>query len=316
MAKNLVKLIILLVAMGLAFLVIKPFLTALVFAAVTAYALYPIHMKLSKKIGEATSRYLMVFTALIIGIVFLAYGTSVFINELAKAYMHISGLDINYYNSMLGDTVKSVARVVFTKAIENVSGTITSIPRVILSVFIFFSAVFYLLKDGPALAIWIKKIVPIETEKKNHLIKEIERYTYAYLYVWLMIAVVQGVIASVLFYLFGLPYVILAGAVVAVLSFLPIVGPGTLYIPAGIALILSGQLYMGLGLMACGLVIGGILDYVLRPYLAGQKAKAQPLLMLIGLLGGLMVMGSAGLIIGPIVLICVSALLGANAETK
>ncbi|MEK6807577.1 MAG: AI-2E family transporter [Nanoarchaeota archaeon] len=316
MAKNLVKLIILIIALGLAFLVIRPFLTALVFAAVVAYALQPIHSKLSKKIGESASRYLMVFAALIIGITFLAYGTSIFINELAKAYMHISGLDINYYNSMIGDTVKSIARVVFTKAIENLSGTITSIPKVILSVFIFFSAVFYLLKDGPALASWVKKAVPLETEKKNHLVKEIERYTYAYLYVWMMIAAAQGIIASVLFYLFGLPYVILAGIVVAILSFLPIVGPGTLYIPAGIALILSGQLYAGIGLMAIGLAIGGVLDYVLRPYFAGQKAKAHPLLMLIGILGGLMVMGSAGLIVGPIVLICAAAMLGANAETK
>ena len=66
---------------------------------------------------------------------------------------------------------------------------------------------------------------------------------------------------------------------------------------------------MVFGIFFCGLTIGGILDYVVRPYLAGKQSQSHPLLVLLGILGGLSLIGPAGIIVGPIILLAAAATL-------
>ncbi|MBI2041345.1 MAG: AI-2E family transporter [DPANN group archaeon] len=89
--------------------------------------------------------------------------------------------------------------------------------------------------------------------------------------------------------------------------------PYALYIPIAVITILNGDVNAGIGLLAYGLVTGSILDYILRPYLAGKHADAHPLLILLGVLGGLILLGPAGIIVGPVILLgAVTVLKSAN----
>ncbi len=309
MAEQFGRLAVVLISAILAFLVIKPFITALIFAAVIAYLLYPLHLNISKKIGYSWSCLILTIASAAIVIAIIAYGTSILLNEVSKAYMFISKLNIQYYDSAIGDTLKNLTRILFSKIIEGLSNSITSIPKVLLTFMVFFISLFYFLKDGQKLVDWARSAMPLESEAKNQIIKTMQKYTHAYFYVWALIALLQGIVAALGFYIFSVPYIILGALSAAVLSFLPVIGPYALYVPVGLTLVLSGEVNAGLGLMVYGLGIGSVLDYVARPYLAGKKAQAHPLIILVGLLGGLALIGPAGIIVGPIILICAITML-------
>jgi len=314
MATNLNKLLVIAVASALAFLVIRPFLTALVFAAVMAHILYPMHYNLSKKISEKISVYLLTAISAALVILTISYGATILLTEISRAYLYVSKFDFSAAGLPIGETARNVIRIVFSKAIEGLSGALTSIPKIVISFFIFFISLFYFLKDGRKIVMWAKRAVPLPNEKKEIIFKDMQRYTYAFVYVWGLIGLLQGIAAVIGFYIFGLPYLFLAGLAAAIFSILPIVGPGTLYIPTSAVLILSGNINAGIGLLIYGLVIGNILDYIIRPYLASKELKSHPLLILVGILGGLSLIGPAGIIIGPVILLGAAAILkGVNA---
>jgi len=87
----------------------------------------------------------------------------------------------------------------------------------------------------------------------------------------------------------------------AVASVIPSVGPALVWVPAVIYLLLTGQVWAGLGLcLWCALVVGSV-DNVLRPILVGGDTQMPNILILISTFGGLTLFGAAGLIIGPVI---------------
>jgi len=124
----------------------------------------------------------------------------------------------------------------------------------------------------------------------------------AFIYVQFVIAILQAFVGGLGFVLFGLPYPLVAGIVMGILSFIPIIGPYAVYVPIAVISIFNGDYVMGAGLLAYGLVLMGALDYVVRPQMMGEKIRLHPLIVLIGILGGLELMGAIGVLIGPIIL--------------
>ncbi len=299
------KLILIAIALLLAGLLLKPFLTPIVFAAVIAYLMMPLHKKISAKISERFSAYFL--TTLVIGIValLLGYGASVILNEFGRAYIFISKINSSQLaiNAQLADTIKNAARFFFSRIISDFSGTVSQIPQFLLSIFIFFASIFYFFKDGEKIAKLTGENLPLPADKKEHLFNDMKKYVRAFVYVWLLIGLLQGVVAVIGFKLFGIPYALLGGFAAVILSILPVVGTSALYIPIAAVTILNGDVNSGIGLLIYGMAIGGVLDNIVRPYLAGKHADAHPLLILLGVLGGLMLLGPSGLIIGPVILL-------------
>ncbi|MBI4095997.1 MAG: AI-2E family transporter [DPANN group archaeon] len=302
---NIYKLLLVLAAVILAGMLLKPFLTPIVFAAVVVYLTMPLHKKISEKISETFSAYFM--TALVIGIVvlLLSYGASIILNEFGRAYIFISKINSSQLsiNPQLADTIKNAARFFFSRIISDFSGTVSQIPKFLLSVFIFFISLFYFFKDGEKFAKLVGENLPLPADKKDHLFNDMKKYVRAFVYVWLFIGLLQGVVAVIGFKLFGIPYAMLGGFAAVILSILPVVGTSALYIPIAAVTILNGDFNSGVGLLIYGLAIGGVLDNIIRPYLAGKHSDAHPLLILLGVLGGLILLGPSGFIIGPVILL-------------
>lgn len=299
------KFVLIAIALVLAGLLLKPFLTPIVFAAVIVYLMMPLHKKISAKISERFSAYFL--TALVIGFValLLGYGASVILNEFGRAYIFISKINSSQLaiNAQLADTIKNAARFFFSRIISDFSGTVSQIPQFLLSIFIFFASIFYFFKDGEKVAKLAGENLPLPADKKEHLFNDMKKYVRAFVYVWLLIGLLQGLVAVIGFKLFGIPYALLGGFAAVILSILPVVGTSALYIPIAAVTILNGDVNSGIGLLIYGMAIGGILDNVIRPYLAGKHADAHPFLILLGVLGGLILLGPSGLIIGPVILL-------------
>jgi predicted PurR-regulated permease PerM len=289
-------------------LLLRPFFTAIAFAAVVAFLWHPVHFKLRKLIPENISAFTLTAITASVIITILASGASLLLSEFGRFYTLFSKLDVSNIFAVapeFADSMKDVTRFFLSKIIENLSAIAVKLPYIVLSLLIFFLTLFFFIKDGERLAIWIKKNVPIELQKKEHIFKSLNNYMHAFINVWLLIGLLQAVVAVLGFFIFGLPYALLAGLIAAVLSIIPIIGPYAFYIPVGIYLILNGNVQVGIGILAYGLTLGSILDYGLRPYLASRWAVVHPLVILLGIFGGIATLGPAGFIIGPMILMII-----------
>ena len=146
-----------------------------------------------------------------------------------------------------------------------------------------------------------------ETIKK--LITQFGNITYTVIYAQLFVALVQGIVGAIGFYLFGVPFPILLGLLLAFSALIPAIGTAIIWFPSSIFLILSGYfsnnyliLGKGIGLFLYGLFIISTIDNILLAKIVHTKAKISPIITIIGVIGGASLFGIMGIFIGPILL--------------
>ncbi len=290
----------------LAFIVVRPYATALVFAMVLAYISHPLYKKVASKISPNGAATLFSVCVVAILIFIIQYGIITLIYEFAKIPAFFQQIDLSAITSEdlthMGFTFEGLVRKGLSVVTAGLYDVVYKIPQTLVSLLVFFFAYFFFLKDGEVMFKWVKDAVPLPHHKRNVMFVDIQRYAAAFIKVQVMIALIQGVVAGVGFTLFSIPYAAPAAIVAAILSILPVIGPYALYIPVGVAVILTGNVAGGLGILIYGLAIGSILDYIVRPNLMSRYANLHPLVVLIGILGGIASMGVVGIIIGPVVL--------------
>lgn len=178
--------------------------------------------------------------------------------------------------------------------------TYTAIYDVFLF-FIFWYTLFFLLKDGKALFDRVRACLPLNESDQRRLFDKFISVARATLKGTLVIGIVQGSLAGMAFRVAGIESAVFWGAVMAMLSILPMIGPPIVWVPAAISLALSGDYLSAAGLFAfCSLVVGQI-DNILRPILVGRDTQMHELFVFFGTLGGIGMFGIFGFIIGPVV---------------
>jgi len=281
----------------LAIFVAWNFVTPLIFAAILAYFSYPAYLKLKDKIGGSLSAISICAFFVAVLLVIFNYGVTFARNEVWKIYLGVAGA-----SGTLGPNMQEIISFIATNIITGLSNLVSKIPNLFIASFIFFISLFYFLRDGERFTNWIEATLPIPRRKKMQIINHVRQNVDAFVHVTLLIGIIQAGIAGIGFVIFGLEYPVLAGALAGLLSLLPIVGPYFLYGPVGAYLIFSGNTAAGIGILTYGFVLGSILDYAARPLLLGRKANIHPLIIFIGIFGGLSMLGLIGVIIGPIIL--------------
>ncbi len=116
-------------------------------------------------------------------------------------------------------------------------------------------------------------------------------------------AVIQGVLMWVAFGVFGLPNGAFWGAVVVMFSLLPVLGAGLVWGPAALVLFSDGRAGAAVGMVAWGMIMAALVDYLLRPYVSNKYAQIHPLITLVGAVAGVSYLGIIGLLIGPLALL-------------
>ena len=167
--------------------------------------------------------------------------------------------------------------------------------------FIMLYSMYFFLIDGPSLLNRILYYLPLKDEDERKLIDKFTSVTRATLKGTAVIGALQGSLAGLAFLVVGIPSSVFWGTIMVVLSIVPGIGTGLIWLPAAIILVAGGSTAKGLGLaIFCGLVVGSI-DNFLRPRLVGKDTKMPDLLILLGTMGGIVMFGILGFIIGPIV---------------
>jgi predicted PurR-regulated permease PerM len=114
-------------------------------------------------------------------------------------------------------------------------------------------------------------------------------------------AIIQGFLTAFGLSLAGVPRVVLLGTVAAFLAVLPIGAP-LIWIPAGLWLLASGRTGHGIFLLSYGVLVVSGTDHLIRPYFIARGAKIPFLLTVLGVLGGVLAFGALGIFLGPVLL--------------
>ncbi|MBT3940816.1 AI-2E family transporter [Candidatus Woesearchaeota archaeon] len=296
--KSQVRLGFIVAMLAIAFLIVKPFLISIMLSAIIAYLLWPLHRRLKKVVNEYTSALLLTIISVSILGIAVYYGINLLLEESANFYLVLSKLNLQY----LGPTAQDLGRMFTTKLINSISEQIKTVAHFFISLMIFLVSLFYFLKEGDNIFEKVSKALPFEKEHREKIVKNITQYLDEFVHVQIVIGIIEGILAAVVFYILGLPYVLLAGVAAGILSIIPGLGPALMYIPVGIFMYSTYGLQTTAILIAYGLIVGFVMDYVFRPVFYGKRVKLHPLITFLGIFGGIEMFGFIGIIIGPIIL--------------
>jgi predicted PurR-regulated permease PerM len=171
----------------------------------------------------------------------------------------------------------------------------------IIGIFVMLYLLFFLLRDGDRIALVVRRAIPLGDVYKEHLLARFTEVVRATVKGNVLVAMVQGALGGVIFWMLGLEGAFLWSVVMAVLSLLPAVGAGLIWGPVAIYFFATGDFTPALILTAYGVVVIGLADNLLRPVLVGKNAKLPDYVILISTIGGLVLFGINGFVIGPMI---------------
>jgi len=160
---------------------------------------------------------------------------------------------------------------------------------------------FFLVRDSDALARIATMALPVAPQFKEELVVKFLAVLRATVKGSLLVACIQGMLGGFAFWFLGIKGALLWAAMMAFLSLLPLIGAGLVWLPVAVYLLLTGQTWQSLALVAYGLFVIGLVDNLLRPILVGKDAGMPDYVVMITTLGGMSVLGVNGFIIGPTV---------------
>ncbi len=192
----------------------------------------------------------------------------------------------------------------------------SSASQLLLAFFIFFIALYYLLRDGTRVRQILIELSPLSDKEDTRVFDWLELAINSVIKGNLVIALVQGVLTTIGFTIFGVSNTILWGTVAAVAALIPGIGTGLVFTPAVAFLFFTGATVPALGLLVWGALGVGLIDNFLGPKLVGRGMKLHPLLVLLSVLGGLLYFGPAGIFLGPLTLSLLFALVSIYSDVS
>jgi len=296
-------------------LVFLPELNVIVLGISFAVLFQPWYDKLRAGLHEKNGLAAGLIVLLAIAIILLPlmfFGLQIFL-EAQGLYGHLasgSGVPvINWFRTTLAQFFPSL-NIDFSSYVQQVLGIVignlgpifSGVLGVVGTFFLSFFALYYFLKDGPALRAAAMRWSPLPAQHTEDILTKLHVMASSVIRGSILVSVLYGVLVGIGFFIFGLPSAILWGAVTVFASFIPVFGVYLIVVPGIVSLAIGGHGVAALGLIAWVLVMSVCMENYLRPRLIGRKAKIHPLLMLFSVLGGLSFFGPIGLLLGPLAL--------------
>jgi predicted PurR-regulated permease PerM len=207
------------------------------------------------------------------------------------------GLTLDSIKSALTDAAVFVSSFIAQHAVGIGQGTLTFFLNLGLMLYV----AFFMFRDGERIVQLLVRALPLGDQRERLLFSKFAEVTRATIKGNLAVAVVQGSLGGLIFWILGIPAAIVWGVVMTVLSLIPLLGAGLVWVPVAIYLFAVGEWVDGLILAAFGALVIGLVDNVLRPLLVGRETKMPDYLVLLSTLGGLALFGINGFVIGPLV---------------
>lgn len=176
------------------------------------------------------------------------------------------------------------------------SGTFNTLSVVASTFFI----LYFMLEKGKTMERYLSKIVPLKKGNINLIGEKFRKLVIANAVGIPVVALGQGIVALIGYFIFGAPSPILLFALTAIGSMIPIVGAAIIYVPVSLFMIANGDTTNGVLLAIYCLILVGITDNILRFTLLKKLEDIHPLNTVFGIIMGMNLFGFMGLIFGPI----------------
>ena len=315
----------------LLYLILAPFLSSIIWAILLAMIFYPLFQKVERLLTKKAVLSALLMTLLVFIVIVLPFSLLMasLAGEAVDLYHQVEEMiktgqlqtyvermkDIPVFKWILAglgqhiDFSQANPLPLLLKNLNQISTFIFNQTTTLLKGFssfvagFFFTllALYYLFKDGSHLFARLKEIVPLPSKQRDLLIQRFKDMIYATIYGGLLIAMIQGLLGGLSFWVLGLPWPIFWGAAMALLSFIPIGGTALIWVPTAIILLIEGAVLKGLLLLSLGVFVISMVDNLLRPFFISTRTNIHPLLLFFAVLGGVQAFGLIGFVAGPLV---------------
>ncbi|CAJ0821510.1 MULTISPECIES: AI-2E family transporter [Ralstonia] len=308
--------------------ILSPFFGAVFWGVILAILFQPVQRWLVARFNKRRNLAALVTLTLIILIVILPllFVAITLVQEVAYVYQEIKNAQPNYsqyfqdaihvlpasiqqllakyglanlpgIQRKLSDGAAQISQFAATQALSIGQNTF----QFVVSFGVMLYMVFFLLRDGGEIGRRVRRALPLDEEHKNLLLAKFTTVVRATVKGNIAVALVQGALGGLIFWVLGIQGVVLWGALMAFLSLLPAIGASLVWVPAALYFLATGELWKCAILVVFCVGVIGLVDNLLRPILVGKDTKMPDWVVLISTLGGMALFGINGFVIGPLV---------------
>lgn len=307
------------------FTILAPFFGVIFWAIAISIVFAPLYTSLMEKIKRPNICALLTLSicALIVVIPFLMIANS-FLNQGLAVYhgLESGSINLNTYaqqikeafpiiqefldklgitqadlNRKAGEIAIIISKFIAQNTVVIGQGTLTFLAQVGILLYL----TFYIMRDSDTLITYLHKALPLGDAREALFFNKFSEVTRATIKGSLVVAIVQGSLGGFIFWVLGINAPLLWGVVMTLLSLVPLIGAGLVWLPVALYLFAIGDTQSAIILIAFGVIVIGLVDNILRPLLVGRDTKLPDYLVLLSTLGGFSVFGMNGFVIGPLV---------------
>lgn len=318
-------------------MVLQPFIASLIWAAVLAYASWPVYEWVLVRLDGRTGAAAVVMTLLLllaIVVPFTVMGMSLADNTAVLVRLVREGMDrplpqppgwlesvplvgaylkakwLALMQEDVGALLLDTRRYLLTLPLKDwaiQAAAIVGQGVVLITFSVFICFFFY--RDGEAITARVHAVMErLAGHRAKNLIEVTAGTVSRVVNGILGTALAQSVLAVIGFWIAGVPGVMLLGLLTFFLSIVPM-GPPLVWGPAALWLFSQGEYGWGTFLLIYGLTAISSIDNIVKPYLISRGGSLPLLLVFMGVLGGVLAFGFIGVFLGPVILAVAYALL-------
>ena len=306
------------------FWMLGPFFNIIFWAVVIGLLSRPLFVFLLRRgLGPTTASLLCVLASLVVIVVPCVYLFYTCAHEISQLYARLSG-DAHALSDIVerlrqavpgalewlgrfGYTPEGIKAKLSEQAVK-ISGILASntvalgsiTVNLVVDMAMMLYLSFFLVRDGERFRALLIRALPFGDHREELLFRKFAEVLRATIKGSVLVAMAQGALGGVIFALLDIRAPVLWGVVMSLLSLIPLVGAGLVWVPVAVYLLLTGDIVSGLVLMAYGVFVIGLADNVLRPLLVGRDTKLPDFMVLLSTLGGFMMFGMDGFVSGPL----------------
>lgn len=318
-------------ALYLCWLMVRPFISVLAWSAVLVIVFYPVHQRLVRKTGRpalsALISCVLVILTILVPVVLVTIAVAREFAGAAQSLQSSVAVFLDPNSPLTGRPLQWLNRFVDVEQLrsqeqlltwlKSVSGSLAGrtlgflggAVGIIVQMFFVVFTMYYLFRDGDRIFGVVRDALPLKRTEAEAILERTRDVVGASVYGVLSIAIIQGVLGGLAFWMLGLPSALIWCVVMIFMSMIPMLGAFVVWVPAAIYLFATGHYGKGIFLVLWGTLVIGMIDNFLRPMLVGSRTKLHELLIFFAVLGGLQVFGVLGIVLGPVVLAITLALI-------
>lgn len=307
------SLITIILGLGLLlFLKMTPFMGGIL-GACTIYIMVRdqmLYLTQKKKIRKSVTAIILLIEAILCFLVPLSLAVWLLISKLQT---------VNVDTATFVDTITNLADWIRRKteydllSKENISSIASILPGIgqflmggissfAVNLFVLVFVLYFMLIGGTKMEQYIYELLPFSDSNKKHVMNEINMIVRANAIGIPLLAIIQGAIATLGYYLFDAPSALLFGFLTCFATVIPIVGTTLVWFPLAAYMAISGDWPHAIGLLLyCRLIVTNI-DNLIRFILQKKMADTHPLITIFGVVIGLSLFGFMGVIFGPLLI--------------